>query len=91
MNLVVYLVLWVAIGLFAGVIANWVSGRRAWAALIIDLVIGVIGAVVAAFFLLDALFGMNTILSAFSILMAIMGAATCLFVSWMIQKAWRKR
>ena len=91
MNLAVYLVLWVAIGLFAGVIANWVSGRHALALLLIDLIIGVIGAIAAAYFLLFALFDMKTVLSAFSILMAIMGAATCLFVSWLIRRAWGNR
>lgn len=91
MNLIVYLVLWVAIGLFAGVVANWTLGRNAWPSLFIDLLIGVIGAIAAAYFLLNALFGMQTILSAFSIIMAIMGAATCLLISWLIRNAWAKR
>jgi len=91
MNLVVYLVLWVAIGLFAGVVANWIFGAGAWRSYVVDLLIGVVGAVAAAYFLLNALFGMNTILSAFSIVMAILGASTCLFISGLIRKAWKNK
>lgn len=90
MNLVLYLILWIAIGFFAGVVANWISSSRVWPWFWADLTVGAIGAVAASFFLLNALFGMDTVLSAFSVLTAILGAAACLFLSWLLRKAFKK-
>jgi uncharacterized membrane protein YeaQ/YmgE (transglycosylase-associated protein family) len=94
MNFVTYFILWVFVGLFAGVVANWISTRSsahcAWQRFGVDLLIGAIGAVMAAYAVLYTLFGMDTVLSSFSIIMAVAGAAVFLFISWLLRKVFNR-
>lgn len=78
MNLVLYIVLWATIGLFAGFIASWLSGNNAWGWFFLNLAVGFAGAIGFGYFLSDALLGMQGTLSAYSILFAIFGATLLL-------------
>lgn len=89
MNLIIYLILWIAIGLFVGAVSNWISSSRIWPWFWFDLAIGVIGAVGAAYFALRVLFNMSVVLSAYSIVMAILGASICMWLVWLIRRILR--
>lgn len=86
MNLVVYLILWVAIGLFAGVMSNWVTNASLWPWFVLDLLAGVTGALLFGYCIVNALFGMCAVLSAYSLASALFGACLFVLAAWGIRK-----
>jgi len=74
MNIVVYLVLWVSIGLVCGLIAHWTSGAAVWPWFWVYLSAGLLGALIFGYFLASAFFGIDVALSAYSLLFALVGA-----------------
>lgn len=89
MNLIIFIILWVGIGLFAGVIVNWITEASIWPWFVLDLFAGATGAVLFGYTLLNHLFGMSIVLSVFSLIAAVAGACLCLIVNWFIRKITR--
>lgn len=86
MNLVIYIILWLGIGLFTGVIANWITDATIWPWFVLDLLAGAIGAILFGYVILNLLFGMPIVLSAYSLAAALTGACFLLFINWVIRK-----
>jgi uncharacterized membrane protein YeaQ/YmgE (transglycosylase-associated protein family) len=71
MNLILYGMFWAAIGLAAGMIAHWLSEKPVWPAFWVYLLLGLLGGLGGGYALTLRLFGMETVLSAYSLLMAL--------------------
>ncbi len=89
MNIVIYLVLWSAIGILFGVIANWITEMEAWPWFWVDLFCGFVGAIIAGYFVTRALFGMEVVVSAFSLLFSGAGATLLLLLSRLLHRMMR--
>ncbi len=86
MSIVIYLALWVAIGLLAGVIANWISETGVWPWFWVDLFCGLSGAIISGYFVTKALFGISVVLSAFSLILAGAGAVLLLLLARVLRR-----
>ncbi|MDR0898676.1 MAG: hypothetical protein LBN04_12595 [Oscillospiraceae bacterium] len=71
MNIILYGMLWITIGLSVGVIAHWLSEMPVWPDFAVYLGLGLLGGLGGGYALTLVLFGMGTVLSAYSLLMAL--------------------
>ncbi len=87
MNIVVYLVVWAVIGLLIGFLANWITKSCVWPWFWIDLLVGMLGAIITAYFIGGSILGIIAILTPISLLFAVIGAVNFLLIAWLIKKA----
>lgn len=88
MNIILYLVLWSAVGVSAGVLAHWLSCERMWPNFGRDVAAGFVGGVLGGAWLSSAVGGAVTVYSAFSLLFALAGALALLVLVHLCRR-WR--
>ncbi|MDR0928777.1 MAG: hypothetical protein LBM74_03575 [Oscillospiraceae bacterium] len=71
MNIILYGMFWAMIGLAAGMMAHWLSDTPVWPGFWVYLALGLLGGLGGGYALTLALFGMQTVLSAYSLLVAL--------------------
>lgn len=87
MNIVMYGVLWSAIGLLSGLVVNWVSEAATWPWFWVDLLAGFIGAILFGYLIPLLLYGSTVTHNAYSLLFALLGAALMLAVCALLKKS----
>lgn len=78
-------IIWIILGLVAGILAKWIMPGRDPGGFIVTIVLGIIGALVGGFISLKLGFGDVTGFNLPSILIAVLGAMLLLFIYRMVK------
>jgi uncharacterized membrane protein YeaQ/YmgE (transglycosylase-associated protein family) len=78
-------IIWVILGLIAGVLAKWIMPGRDPGGFIVTIILGIVGALVGGFISVQLGFGDVTGFNIGSIIIAVLGAILLLFIYRMIK------